>query len=205
MVVKTIIQSIAFSCFTIIASAQTTLTVKYFGITVHPTGDPTYALQPHKLDKHAHVVANYGGFVGVERFVYKDLISVKLIQGLFADCSGGWCSVTHIGGRMLLLERPKHRVYFGIGPAYMLRNSWARFGDKYKPSGFFNEDTIPVFGSVQHKLIPVSFELEYDWVFSPKNQVSFSFTPGVPLACIFSIGWKHWFSVRTYSYKTKLI
>ncbi len=209
MVFKTFfLQIILGSIFTLklfSSVGQTTITVKYFGLTIHPTGDPTAALQPHKLDRNAHFVANFGGFVGVEHFVYKDYISVKLIQGLFTDCSGGWCSVTHIGGRLLLYKKPKHRIYFGIGPAYMLRNSWTRFGPAYQASGFFRVDSTQLFGVVQHRFLPVSFELEYDWVVSLKNQVSFSFTPGVPLACIFSIGWKHWFSVRDYENKVKVL
>lgn len=202
MVLKTFLQSIIFCCIVCLGHSQTTFTLKYFGVTVHPTGDRTAALQPYKLDKRAHVVANFGGFAGVERFVYKNYISVKLIQGLFTDCSGGWCSVTHIGARMLCLQRPKHRIYFGIGPAYMVRNSWTRFGDAYESSGFFNVDSTRNFGVVQHKFLPVSFELEYDWVITPKNQLSVSFTPGIPLACIVSVGWKHWFSLRTYEDRT---
>jgi len=204
MVIKTIVQSLIFILFTGFVSAQTTLAVKYFGLTVHPTGDPTAPLQPHKLDDKARFVANFGGFVGVERFVYKDLVSVKIIQGLFTDCSGGWCSVTHIGGRMILLKKPKHRVYLGLRPAFMLRDSWTRFGSAYKPSGFFYEDTIRGLGAVQHRFLPVSFGLEYDYVITPKEQLSVSFTPGVPLACILSVVWKHWFSVKEYSYKRAL-
>ncbi len=204
MVFKTVFQSVIFSSCVFLSYGQTTVTVKYFGFTVHPTGDPTAELQPYKLDKRARIVANFGGFIGVERFVYKDYFSVKIIQGLFTDCSAGWCSVTHIGGRMLLLRKPKHRIYFGLGPAYMIRNSWTRFGKDYEPSGFFRVDSMRNLGVVQHRFLPVSFEFEYDWVVSPKNQVSFSFTPGVPLACIFSVGWKHWFSLPDYENELKV-
>ena len=201
MVFKTIFQSLVFCLITCSCYSQTTFTLKYFGVTVHPTGDRTAALQPYKLDKNAHVVANFGAFVGMEKFVYKKYISVKVIQGLFTDCSAGWCSVTHIGGRMLCYEKPKHRIYLGLGPAFMFRDSWTRFGDAYESSGFFNVSDTRTFGTIQYKFLPASLELEYDWVVTPKNQLSVSFTPGIPLACILSVGWKHWFSL--YDEKTE--
>lgn len=196
MVFKAVFQALIVALTLTCAQAQTTFTLKYFGLTVHPTGDPTANLQPYKLDKRARFVANFGAFAGVEHFVYKEYVSVKLIQGLFTDCSGGWCSVTHIGGRMILYKRPKHRIYLGLGPAFMVRDSWTRFGDVYEPSGFFRVGTSRTLGEVQYRFLPVSFELEYDWVLTPKNQLSVSFTPGVPLACILSVGWKHWFDKR---------
>lgn len=175
-------------------------TVKYFGLTVHPFGDRTAELQPYKLDKGAHFVLNFGGYAGYEKFVYKDLVSVKVIQGLFSDCSGGWASVTHFGVRALLLEREKHRLYFGIGPTFLLRDSWTRFGDRYKPSGFFNVDYDTFLGDVQWKFIPYACEIEYDYRCSPRDHLSIGFTPGVPLACTFSFGWKHWIKTKEFDY-----
>jgi hypothetical protein len=80
-------------------SAQETITLKYFGLTIHPFGDPTAHLQPNKLDSKARFVANVGLFAGYEKFFFKDLFSVKIIQGAVSDCSNGFASITHLGAR----------------------------------------------------------------------------------------------------------
>jgi hypothetical protein len=182
------------------AQAQSTFTLKYFGVTVHPFGDRTADLQPYKLDREAHVVLNFGVYAGYERFVYKDLVSIKAIQGGFTDCSGGWASVTHIGVRALLFENEKHRLYFGIGPTLLVRNSWTRFGSAYKPSGYFNLADNTFAGDVQWKFIPYGCEFEYDYRWTERDHLSVGFTPGVPLACTFSVGWKHWITVKEFDY-----
>ena len=53
-------------------SAQETMTLKYFGLTIHPLGDPTAHLQPNKLDPKARFVANVGVFAGYEKFLFKE-------------------------------------------------------------------------------------------------------------------------------------
>lgn len=174
------------------ARAQDAFTVKYFGTTIHPFGDPSAALQPYKLDDEARFVLNFGGFAGYERFVYRDLISVKGIFGVFTDCSAGLGSATHLGIRINMLHTEKHRVYFGIGPTLIVRDSWTRFGEKYTPSGYFNVTDTKRFGELQWKFIPYGLEFEYDYAFTEHNLLSISCTPGVPLAIIVSVGWKHW-------------
>lgn len=184
----------------IAVDAQSTVTLKYFGMTIHPFGDRTAELQPHKLDKEAHFVLNFGGYAGYERFVYKDFVSLKVIQGAFTDCSAGWASVTHLGVRFLLMEKPKHRVYFGIGPTILVRNSWERFGDKYPPSKYFERAHSKLLGDLQWKFIPYGCEFEYDYRFNERNHLSISFTPGVPLACTFAVGWKYWLTLKEFDY-----
>jgi len=178
--------------------AQDAITVKYFGLTIHPAGEKTAHLQPNKLDQNARFVANYGVFLGYEKFVYEDVISVKIIQGLLSDCSNGFASVTHVGARARLIATEKFRFYIGVGPALLVRDSWNRFGDDYTSSGYFNETYSKRLGELQWKIAPVAVELEYDYVFNPKNQLSLSFTPGIPTAMIFSIGWKHWLHVKEF-------
>jgi hypothetical protein len=182
-----------------IGHAQDAITIKHFGLTIHPLGDNTAKLQPNKLDKNARFVMNYGLFLGYEKFVYEDLVSLKIIQGFLADCSNGFASVTHFGPRVTLMKTEKHRIYFGVGPTLIVRESWNRFGTDYQSSGYFNETYSNTFGDLQWKFVPYAFEFEYDYAFNNKNQLSVSFTPGVPLAMIFSVGWKHWFHFKEYN------
>lgn len=190
---------VCLSCF-----GQETLTVKYFGLTVHPFGDRTAELQPYKLDKNARFVVNTGVFVGFEKYIYEDLFSLKIIQGVLTDCSNGLAIVTHFGPRIALMKTEKHRVYFGIGPTLLVRDSWRRFGDAYEPSGYFNETYSKTFGDLQWKFIPYAFEIEYDYAFNNHNQFTFSCTPAFPLAGLFSIGWKHWFHWKEYDNDVKV-
>lgn len=179
------------------STAQETVTVKYFLATVHPNGDAMAHLQPWRLDNEAKIVMNSGLFIGYEKFIYQDLVSVKGIQGFLRDCSGGFASATHLGVRLNLMKTEKHRFYLGIGPTFIARNSWSRF-EGYVSSGFFNEHNSPTFGDVQYKFIPYGAEIEYDYVFNEKNQLSVSFTPGLPIAGLVSVGWKHWFNMKDF-------
>ncbi len=184
-------------CLNSNGKAQETLTIKYFGLAIHPFGDATAHLQPLKLDKKARFVLNTGLFIGYEKYLYEDLFSVKVIQGITSDCSNGLASVSHFGARVLLMKTKKHRFHFGIGPTLIVRESWNRFGDEYTSSGFFNEYDSKNFGELQWKFILYGFEIEYDYHFSDKNQLSFSFTPGIPATTI-SVGWKHWFHLKEF-------
>lgn len=180
--------------------AQSTFTVKYFGLTVHPFGDPTANLQPFKLDRNARFVANFGLFVGYEKFIYKDFISLKILQAGFTDCSGGAAGFSHIGVRVVAYDKGKHFGSIGFGPVFLYRESWSRFGEEYVSSGYFKERQTK-YGPVQYKFIPYGLDLEYDYELNEKNSLSFSMTPGVPMAIIFSVGWKHWFNKKEESYK----
>jgi len=171
--------------------AQSAFTVRYVGITIHPFGDDQANLQPYKLDKKAYFVANFGGLAGYERFVWEDIVSVKLLQGLFSDCSGGWAAVTHLGFRGVLLDKKKHRILFGMGPTFYYREDWNRFGD-YEDKGFFHRRQINPLGNIQYKMFWYGCEFEYDYKLNNKFDVNVGFTPGAPLALIFSVGVKYW-------------
>jgi hypothetical protein len=179
--------------------AQDAFTIKYFGLTIHPNGDDMAHLQPNRLDPDATFVLNTGVFLGYERFFYKDLASVKVIQGFLGDCSNGFAVVSHLGIRANLLNVEKHRVYAGLGPTLIIRDSWNRFDD-YESSGFFNDHYSRSLGELQWKIVPFGFEFEYDYVFNPKNQLSVSFTPGLPMAGLLSVGWKHWINIVDFDH-----
>lgn len=182
------------------AQRPTAFTVKYFGMTIHPYGDKTADLQPYKLDKDAHFVANFGLFIGYEKFFYKDLLSLKIIQAGFTDCSGGLAGITHIGIRMKMFElNEKHVFYFGIGPTMLYRQSWERFGSAYTSSGYFNDGRISG-QNIQYRFIPYGCEVEWDYNINDKNAFSVGFTPGIPMALTLSVGWKHWLYKENFDY-----
>jgi hypothetical protein len=184
-------------------SAQSNVSVKYFGLTVHPFGDYSADVQPYKLDKNAYLVANFGGYASYEKFIWIDMLSIKVKQGIFTDCSAGMMGVSHLGVQMNLLEKRKHKLSFGIGPTLIYRESWTRFPE-YQESGFWNKYDSDRFGLVQYKMILYGCEFEYDYTVSDKTDLSVGFTPGFPFAFTFSFGVKYWFD-KNFKTRLKLV
>lgn len=184
-------------------TAQSCITLRYFGLTVHPFGDNQAYLEPNKIDKHAFTVLNYGGFVGYEKFVWEDFLSVKIMQGVFSDCSAGAAGFSHLGIRALLLEKKKHRLLFGIGPTLYYRQDWNRF-DSYEDTHVFKHRHIKYFGDIQYKMFWYGLEFEYDYKLNNRTEFNFGFTPGLPMALTFSFGIKYWVS-KNFKRKEKFV
>jgi hypothetical protein len=175
-----------------VLASQNCVSLRYFGLTIHPGGDQTAQLQPYKLDKHAIVVANFGGFILVDHYIKKDQVALTLMQGCFTDCSGGFGGFTHIGIRFRLIDKGKHRILLGIGPMLYYRRDWNRFGSEYHDSGFFRRYSSSHFGEFQYKIFPIAGEFAYHYEFSKHFDFNFGFTPGLPLAVSFSAGITYW-------------
>ncbi len=188
---------------TIKVQGQSCITARYFGLTVHPFGDDQAALQPYKLDKEAHFVLNFGGFMGYERFVWGQYLSVKAMQGLFTDCSAGWAGYTHIGFRGLVARKNGHRIYFGLGPTFFYRKDWNRF-PSYIDKGTFTRYESDLTGPVQCKIFWYACEFEYDVRLNDKWDLNTGFTPGLPFALTFSVGAKYWIS-KNFPEKRKYV
>jgi hypothetical protein len=190
--------------FSLSTSAQTpsNVSLKFMGLTIHPTGDRTAYLQPYKLDPNAYFVMNFGGGLGYERFIWMDVLSVKALQVIFADCSAGLASVTHVALRGTFLNKGRHRLSIGFGPAFMMRQSWNRLPN-YESSGYFNESYIRPLGPVQWKLFWYGVEMEYDVRINDRLDFSTSLAPGLPMAITLGFGLKYWFE-RDYKEKIAL-
>lgn len=169
---------------------QSNITVQYFGMTVHPFGDYTAEIQPYKLDKNARFVMNFGGFVSYEKFVWYDIVSLRVKQGIFSDCSAGFMGASHIGVNLRLLGNKKHRLSFAIGPAFIYRNSWNRF-EIYENRGYWNEGEV-FSQPTQYKTVLYACEFEYNFTLSEKIDLSVNFVPGFPNALALSVGAKFW-------------
>ena len=172
-------------------TAQNVFTFRYFGLTIHPFGDQTAAIQPYKLDKHAKFVANFGGFVSVDHYIFKDLVCVTAMQGVFTDCSGGPGGFSHLGLRALVYEKRKHRFMLGLGPILYYRRDWNRF-DIYVDHGTFHQYHSRSLGDIQWRVFPVAGEFAWHWQISEQLDFNLGFTPGLPLACSFSAGISWW-------------
>lgn len=184
---------VAFTFCSFVGKSQSNFSLKYFGLTIHPFGDYSASIQPHKLDKQAYLVVNFGGYASYEYYVWLDKLSVRVKQGVFTDCAGGPMGVSHLGVQMNLFEIKRHRLGFAIGPTLIYRKDWNRF-DIYKDSGFWKRYHSSLCGDIQYKIILYGCEFEYDWLITDKFNFSAGFTPGFPFAFTFSAGIKYWFS-----------
>jgi len=187
----------------LLCSAQSNFSVKYFGLTIHPFGDYSASIQPHKLDKKAYLVANFGGYASYTHFIWLDKLSIRVKQGVFTDCAGGPMGVSHVGIKMNLFELKKHRLSFAIGPTLIYRKDWSRF-DIYQDSGFWKHYHSSYLGDIQYKMILYGCEFEYDWLITDKTNLSVGFTPGFPFAFTFAAGVKYWFS-RNFKENYKIV
>lgn len=176
------------------------VSLKFLGLTWHPLGDPLAHLQPFRLDEEARLVMNFGGALGYERYIWQDVFSVKALQAVFADCSAGLASATHVAVRGTFLHRQGHRLSIGFGPALMVRQDWARF-PSYQSSGYFHAGYVRPLGPVQWKLFWYGIEVEYDVRLGDHLDFSASLTPGIPMAVTIGGGVKYWFTRR---YQEKL-
>jgi hypothetical protein len=172
------------------AAAQSNVSLKYFGLTMHPFGDQTAYLQPYKLDDNARFVLNFGGFGSYEKYVWEEIISVKAMQGVFTDCSAGLAGITHLGLRVSG-EKGRHRLGIGIGPTLFYREDWNRF-DGYKDSGFLRRTDHKWLGPIQYKFFWYGLEMEYDYRLGKRTDLSVGFTPGFPFVFTWSVGAKYW-------------
>jgi hypothetical protein len=182
------------------AQTPSNISLKYLGLTIHPFGDRTAHLQPYKLDPRARFVLNFGGAMGYERFIFQDVLSVKVLEAVFADCSAGLASVSHVALRGNFLHRKRHRLSIGLGPALMIRQDWGRLPG-YQSSGLMNTGYIKPLGPVQWKVFWVGIEMEYDVSITDRLAFSASLTPGIPMAVTMGCGLKYWFET---AYRQKI-
>lgn len=167
------------------ASAQNNIGLKYFGLSIHPKGEKENAfLMPHKLDKDAYAVLNLGGVISYDHFVYKDIISIKMGQALYADCAARTGGFTHIGLRAKMLKTGKHLLNGGIGPTLVYRRNWLHL------EGYVNQNRFK--GSKdnrwQYLFLWYGGELEYKYAFGKQWDFSASFVPGYPDLMSISLG-----------------
>ena len=105
--------------------AQNNIGVKFFGLSIHPKGEKENAfLMPNKLDKDGYFVMNLGGVASYEHFIFKDIVSLKVAQAIYADCAARLGGFSHIGIRGTFLRKGKHTLSGGIGPTIVFRRNW---------------------------------------------------------------------------------
>lgn len=184
---KTFILVIYIFMFKMIFSADVALGIKYFGLSIHPVGVKNPTLMPYKLDSQAYLVLNEGITLNTEYYLIEDALSIKFVQGIYADCTTSFAGFTHIGFRGTLFKYKNHSINGGIGPTLVYRKNW------YRLSGYDNELSFFRGGKTdewQWNFLWYGGEFEYNYALSDSTELSISLIPGFPDLVSLSMGFK---------------
>lgn len=176
---------VVFLLCTLTIQAQDNIGVKYFGLSFHPLGEKDNArLMPNRLDKNAYLVLNLGGEVMYEKFVYRDILSIKVIQALYADCAERLGGFSHIGIRGTILKSGRHTLAGGLGPTLVFRRDWNDLNGYVDQKRF---KSSPASG-YQYLFLWYGGEFEYKYNFHGKWDAAVSFVPGYPDLMSLAVG-----------------
>lgn len=159
-------------------------TVKFFGLSMHLRQTPYPELFKNRLDQKGIAVLNFGGIVGYDRFVVRDVISVRVEQGLYSDCASSLAGFTHLGWRGQIFRTGRHSLNGGFGPTLVYRRDWNRLKG-YEDDGYFNRS-----GDWQYKFYWYGGEFEYNYQLSRQYDLSLNLVPGIPELVSFGAGFR---------------
>ena len=155
------------------------------GLSFHPlSGKPNAELMPNRLDEQAYFVLDFGALLTYEYFIVPDVLSVKFIQGLYADCAAQIAGVTSIGLRARIFQIGRHSLFGGIGPTWIYRHNWYRIPN-YVDTEYYKGTPTDKW---QYKFLWYGGELEYKFAISSKLDFATIFVPGYPHLMAFAVG-----------------
>lgn len=159
-------------------------TVKYFGLSMHLRQTPYPELFKNRLDRKGIAVLNFGGIIGYDRFVVRDVISVRIEQGLYSDCASSMAGFTHLGWRGQIFRSGRHSLNGGFGPTLVYRRDWNRLPG-YEDDGYFERS-----GDWQYKFYWYGGEFEYNYQLKGQYDLSLNLVPGIPELVSFGAGFR---------------
>ncbi|RZK64112.1 MAG: hypothetical protein EOO85_30220 [Pedobacter sp.] len=167
------------------SDAQDNFGLKFFGLSVHPKGEKENAfLMPRRFDRDGYFVLNIGGILSYEKFIIKDVLSVKAASALYSDCAAQLGGFEHIGIRAKIFKTERHSLYGGIGPTLVFRKNWLQLNG-YKNLNRFRGD---VDDQWQHLFLWYGGEFEYKYRLNKNYDFALSFVPGYPDLMSISFG-----------------
>ncbi|MGV3540616.1 MAG: hypothetical protein ACO1OQ_12460 [Rufibacter sp.] len=171
------------------AQRSRNISLKYFGLSLHPQGDDNAELMPLNPDGKGYFVLNVGGSVSYEQFFVPGKFSVKAIQALYADCALRFAGFTHVGLRAVIFEVGRHSLNGGLGPTVVYRRNWSELDGYNLSTSFFGGDPSDTW---QYRMIWYAGEFEYNYRFKERSDFSVSFVPGYPNIMSLSFGVRYW-------------
>lgn len=162
-------------------------TLKFFGLSVHLRSAAVPELYPNRLDKKGIAVVNLGGIAGYERFVVRDVFSVRVEQGIYSDCATSLAGFTHLGWRGQVFKAGRHSLNGGFGPTLLYRRDWNRL-QGYEDNGYFKSS-----GGWQYRFYWYGGEFEYNYQLAGQYDLSLNLVPGIPELVSFGAGFRRRF------------
>lgn len=158
------------------------VSVKFMGLSIHPLGaGGNVDIMPNKLDKNGYLVMNLGAMCSYEYFLFRDIVSLKYVQGLYADCAARFAGFSGLGIRARIFQWGKHRLSGGIGPTLLYRRNWFELAG-YHDTGYFKGSKEDRW---QYKFLWYGGEFEYKVALTERWDVATTFVPGYPdLMCL---------------------
>ena len=179
MFIKKTICIIVFFLFSImnIFAHRFAIEIKLTGLSIHPRGAEHANLFRFNLDRNGFFVLNPGIRIGFEYFIFEDIVSIKIAQGLYRDCANQFGGFSHIGFRCRVFQWGNHSFNGGIGPTFFFRRNW------YKLEGYSGDDAFFRGGpedNWQRRFIWWGGDLEYNYRINERFELSTSVIPPLP-------------------------
>jgi len=183
---KKLIFAIAFSLTSIfyLFPQQMAFGAKLTGLSIHPAGAAHWYLMPWKLDERAIFVINPGARINFEYFIYRDIFSVKIEQGLYKDCLFQLGGFTHLGLRGRIFQIGRHSLNFGIGPTFIYRRSWYQIDGYRGDDAFFRGSPEDEW---QWRFLWYGGDFEYNFRIAGNTELSVSLVPFIPILVHFGV------------------
>ena len=162
--------------------------VKFVSFSTHPKGDTNADLMPLKFDPKGAIVFNPGGTLNFDFFIKNDFMSLKLVQGFYADCALQFLGYSHLGFRLTLFQTKHASMNLGIGPTFIYRQSWYKLpGYKAYPN-FFNGTKNE---NWEYSFIWYGGEIELNFPILKNTDFSMSIIPGGIEVINVSLGFRY--------------
>ncbi|MEE9166725.1 MAG: hypothetical protein V3U24_04590 [Candidatus Neomarinimicrobiota bacterium] len=155
------------------SNSQVHLGIKFIGPTIHLKKSPHPHLYQRRLDRNGFLVLNVGIIVSFEVFLYKDMVSLKMVQGVLSDCAEHLAGFSHIGLRGTLAGK-NHSISIGNGPTVFYRKDWRSL------PGYVDEGIFKRKRGWQYVFFWHAGEVEYNSHINGNFTLSTTIIPGPP-------------------------
>jgi hypothetical protein len=160
--------------------------VKFMGLSVHPTGDPSTEILIRKIDPIGRYVVNLGILASGEWFFKEDKASFRFLGGAMSECSGLFAGVAHVGLKFKLMSVGPHYLSWGVGPTLYFRENWI----KVRPNHF--DENYLTLGPWEYILLWYGMDFEYNINLNDDLDFSTTIIPAYPKVISMALGFKYW-------------
>lgn len=181
----------AIICWAISAVAQSAIGIKGFAVSYHLNEADNYQLFENKIDTAGAFQLQPGLLATYEWFPSDDILSLKLMQGVFKDATGQLSALTHVGIRVYAIRQEHFAFNIGFGPTLFYRNNWAEL-----PGFNPDETSYQPKNTWEYKFQMLSGAIELRYWLNRQNDVAISFNHIQPKGFTLSIGYNHWLQAR---------